>query len=492
MAKNLPDPLPEVVFSSSDSGVSNAIARAGKAGKLKKIAPRIYTSNLADTSEEIIRRNLYRILGKLYPHALISHRSALEGRPTDDWTIFLTYKYTKRIDLPGVTVRLLEGPRPTEEDMPFLDGLFMSATPRAYLENMQRSRSRGSASKTLPKQDIEARLDQIIRIHGEDKLNELRDKARRAAAELGMEAEFEALNKMMGALLTTLPAKELISPLARARAGGRPFDPDRLELFQDLFTALKGTELQTREETDFSPESSRNMAFFDAYFSNYIEGTVFELEEARAIVWKGEVPVERLADAHDILGTYRIVADTREMSRVPQSEKSLVALLRSRHKTIMGSRLDTKPGTFKEKPNRAGQTHFVAPELVRGTLGKGYEFYRALEHPLAKAMFIMFIVAEVHPFVDGNGRIARVMMNAELVSAGLRRMLIPTVYREDYFLALRALSRQTSAEPYIKMLDRAQRFSAKVDFSSYDAAHDILARANAFQEPADARFLDNI
>ncbi|GMR23243.1 MAG: hypothetical protein BMS9Abin37_1654 [Acidobacteriota bacterium] len=42
------------------------------------------------------------------------------------------------------------------------------------------------------------------------------------------------------------------------------------------------------------------------------------------------------------------------------------------------------------------------------------------------------------------------------------------------------------------MTDKAQRFSAKVDFSSYDAAHDILARANAFQEPADARFLDNI
>ena len=492
MAKNLHDPLPEVVFSSSDSGVSNAIARAVKAGKLKKIAPRIYTSNLADTSEGIIRRNLYRILGKLFPQALISHRSALDGRPTADWTIFLTYKYTKRINLPGVTVRLLEGPRPTEEDMPFLDGLFMSATPRAYLENMQRSRSRGSASKSLPKQDIEARLDRIIRIHGEDKLNELRDKARGAAAELGMEAEFEALNKMIGALLTTRPAKGLTTPLGRARAGGKPFDPDRLELFQDLFTALKGTELYTREETDFSPVSSRNMAFFDAYFSNYIEGTVFELEEAQAIILEGEIPVGRSADAHDILGTYRIVADTREMSRVPESEETLVRLLQSRHRTIMEGRLNTNAGMFKERPNRAGQTHFVAPELVRGTLGKGYEFYRALEHPLAKAMFIMFIVAEVHPFVDGNGRIARVMMNAELISAGLRRILIPTVYREDYLLALRALSRRTSADPYIKMLDRAQRFSAKVDFSSYDAARDILARANAFQEPADVQFLDNL
>ena len=492
MVKKLPDPLPELVLSSSDSGISQAISRAVKVGKLEKIAPRIYTSNTADPSEEIIRRNFYWILGKLYPGALISHRSALEGRPTDDWTIFLTYKYTKKIELPGATVRLLEGPPLTKEDMPFLDGLFMSATPRAYLESMQPSRSRGSASKTLPKQDIEARLDRIIRIHGEPKLNALRDKARRTAAELGMEGEFEALNKMIGALLTTQPAQELVSPLARARADRRPFDPDRLELFQELFTALKGVELHTREETDFLPESSRNMALFDAYCSNCIEGTVFELEEARAIVWEGEIPAERPADAHDILATYRLVVDTREMSRVPESEESLIALLQSRHGTILESRPDTNPGTFKEKPNRAGQTHFVAPELVRGTLGKGYEFYRALEHPLAKAMFIMFIVAEVHPFVDGNGRIARIMMNAELISVGLRRILIPTVYREDYLLALRALSRNRTAEPYTKMVDRAQRFSAKVDFSSYDGARDILERANAFQEPADARFLDDL
>ena len=40
----------------------------------------------------------------------------------------------------------------------------------------------------------------------------------------------------------------------------------------------------------------------------------------------------------------------------------------------MEARPGTNPGTFKEKLNRAGQAFFVAPELVRGTLGKGFEF----------------------------------------------------------------------------------------------------------------------
>ena len=97
----------------------------------------------------------------------------------------------------------------------------------------------------------------------------------------------------------------------------------------------------------------------------------------------------------------------------------------------------------------------MAPELVTGTLMKGFEVYRALEDSW-RAMFVMFLVAEVHPFADGNGRIARIMMNAELVHGNRARIIIPTVYREDYLLALRALTRNGNTEPYIRMLDRAQ------------------------------------
>jgi Fic family protein len=62
--------------------------------------------------------------------------------------------------------------------------------------------------------------------------------------------------------------------------------------------------------------------------------------------------------------------------------------------------------------NYAGNTAFVAPELVIGTLRKGVAMFRSLRGPFTRAAFMMFLVAEVHPFSDGNGRIASVMMNA--------------------------------------------------------------------------------
>ena len=95
-------------------------------------------------------------------------------------------------------------------------------------------------------------------------------------------------------------------------------------------------------------------------------------------------------------------------------------------------------------------------------------------------------VLRVQPFNDGNGRIARVMMNAELVAAGLRRIIIPTVLRDDYLGALRALSRRGDPAAYLRMLDHAQRFSMSVDFSDFASARRTLEAANAFKDPGEA------
>ena len=96
-------------MASSDKTTNNFITKMKKEGRLIKIAPKIYTTNLNDSPENIIRRNLFFILGELYPSAVMSHRSAFECRPTNDGHIYLTYNYTKKVSLPGITIHLLEG-----------------------------------------------------------------------------------------------------------------------------------------------------------------------------------------------------------------------------------------------------------------------------------------------------------------------------------------------------------------------------------------------
>jgi Fic family protein len=170
------------------------------------------------------------------------------------------------------------------------------------------------------------------------------------------------------------------------------------------------------------------------------------------------------------------------MSKLPQSSEELLAILQYRHKILLSARPAKNPGKFKEANNRAGETHFVDFKLVKGTLIKSFEYYQALTQPFAKAAYIMFVISEVHPFTDGNGRIARIMMNAELVKQGESKIIIPTVYREDYLLALRRLTRQSDFSPYIHMLQRAHEFSSFVYGEDMDKMQEFLKRCNAFLE----------
>ena len=101
----------------------------------------------------------------------------------------------------------------------------------------------------------------------------------------------------------------------------------------------------------------------------------------------------------------------------------------------------------------------------------------------------MFVISEVHPFPDGNGRIARVMMNAELVKANQTKIIIPTVYRDDYLGALRRLTRQRDAKAYIRMLTRIYEFSATIVNEDLDEMQQQLEASNAFLEPTEGRLV---
>jgi fido (protein-threonine AMPylation protein) len=478
---------PEIVFGTFQSAGSQAIRRAMQAGQLRKIAPRLYTGNLTDSIDTIVRRNCYQILGGLFPGAIITHRSALEGGVSPEGLIVLTFKYTKKITLPGLVVHLYKGKGPQPGDTPFMEKLFLASRARALLENLQPSR--GKDKKNVSLSYIEVLLDKLCRVYGEEELNRLRDEARRLANLLSLQKEFVRLEKIIGALLGSQLEVKLTTEVAQARASGYPYDANRLELFTQLFSVLKKEILPVKKEIIVSTQQLYNLAFFEAYFSNYIEGTEFEVDEAADIIFHHKLMPNRPEDAHDITATFEIVANTTEMNRVPSSANELIQLLKKRHKKLMDTRLNKQPGQFKTIANRVGNTLFVIPELVEGTLLKAFSLYENLPEGIPRAIFMMFIVTEIHPFVDGNGRIARIMMNAELVHAGESRIIVPTVYREDYLLALRRLSRSGDPTAYIRMLLRAQAFSSNIDFSDYQKALKQLNQCNAFMQPHEGKLL---
>src|SRR5260370_26251332 len=228
--------LPEIVLSTR--GTSYRVSRDAGAGRLKKLARRLYTTRVKEPPERVIRRNLWDVVGLLSPGAVISQRTALELKPTSDGSVFITGRYNRTLKLPGLTLRMVPGPGPLEGDARYGEKLWIASQARAYLENLKPTRRRSGAGRALSQEEIEDRLERMLRVSGEKALNDLRDAAQRVAPALKLTKELAKLQDLIGTRLGSR-ARGLSESVARARLAGLPYDADRLPVFDSLVAELR-------------------------------------------------------------------------------------------------------------------------------------------------------------------------------------------------------------------------------------------------------------
>jgi len=480
MARVKTQELPEI-FSPADS--KWASAAAGR-GEIRRIGRGIYTTNLEEPLERLVLRKWFDVAAIRFPEAVVVDRSAHDSKPAEDGSLFLDIgpglSTPRAVKYPGLTIKPRRGPGPVKGDTEFI-GLYQSSAARIALDNMRASRARSGVSRTLTKAEMEHWLDRQARSRGDAWLNELRDQARELAPALDANAEFADLDGLIGAMFDTRES-DLQTAQGQARRRGQGYDTDRLELFEILRAALAVEPFPKRENL----KDRLNLgAFFESYFSNWIEGTEFEVDEAEEIVFEGRIPPQRPADAHDVRGTFEAIIGSRT-SPTPKDATAFVESLVEDHRLVMGGRPEVSPGSFKDRSNRVGSLTFVSPDLVEGTLYEGHRLLESLPGGMPRAIFAMFLVSEVHPFADGNGRVSRLAMNAELTFEGLCRIMIPPVLRDEYLSSLRALSTNANPRPLWRMLDRAQRWASRLRWADRDDSLELLERSNAFVTPAEA------
>lgn len=465
------------------STISSMVAR----GALTRVASGVYVQAGHD-SAKAVRANYSLIAGRLVPGAVITDKSAPTGSPVENVLYLARDGRARDVKLPGLTIRVRSGAGPQSDDIPLPDGLYLASPARGLAENCLESRARGGAARrTLSETELGDWVDRLCRNEGEERLAAYRRRAEELAPTLGVpDQRLSRVRDLIGIALGTRTV-ETGSAALSSRRSGRPIDQHRVERFEILIEALRAAEPQNRPAP--GPPGDTFEPFAEAYFSNFIEGTEFDFDEAARIVYDNEIPAARPQDAHDIIGTYRLLADRVEMNRIPADEDEFIEALRRRHRRIMEGRPETLPGEFKEVANRAGGTIFVDPDLVPGTLAAGWRLRSRLDSPWERAVYTAFVVAEVHPFNDGNGRVARAMMASELEAGKQARIIVPTVFRDDYLDGLRGLSRRNEPGVFIKAMRYAHDFTASVDYSDYAQMKAQLHEANAFEEPNSANRL---
>jgi hypothetical protein len=460
------------------------LSRLQRAGRAIRLAPGLYAVDTTLPPEKVAHHHRFTVAAHTWPGAVLCDRSALNGgEPTDGW-LFLCHPEPPRtadLKLPGLTMSVRIGPGPLPGDMPMPAGLHLSGSVRGLVENaVTRGRPReGKPARYAGLAAVEDRMDEEARTGGAGRVRRLLGQLDVIAGHFNSRS-VEDVRLRLAALLGTQANTQMRSPRLAARLDGEPYDEHRIQMLERLALYLQTIPPAPRPALGGSARWEW-LPFFESYFSNFIEGTQFGVEEARRIAIDGEVPAARPQDAHDIAATYRIASDPVLSSSVPASGEQLLELLMDRHATLMAAREDKRPGQFKEQQNYAGGYAFVAPEMVAGTLLRGFDAVAAVTDPFHRAVAVMLLLTEVHPFDDGNGRIARLFANAELAATGQVRVVIPTIYRNNYLAGLVGVSNGAgSGQTLHSVLDFAQRWTSMIDWSSYETADAELRAANAY------------
>lgn len=468
-----------MLYAELDAAAIRAVQRLIKAGRLTRIVAGVVSSCKEQDWPDLIARERLRVLAALFPGTVLGYRSAFNGGLPQDDVIHLIGSYRRSVTLPGLTVMIWKGAAPAPGDSPMLGReLYYPSLPRLLLENL--TPNRGTLHKSVGRSTVEERLLSICDARGEEALSALREQARSLANNLALKTEFKVLDDLMGSILGTRTS-QLNTAAGIARTALMPYDPHRLAMFEQLATQLRSVPLRQPAAVALSERARTHFAFLESYFSNFIEGTEFDVQEARRFILDGKPIEERPQDAHDIVGVFRQARDLGWAHQTMATGLAALTQLRARHEDQMQERPEVGPGEFKIKANRAGNTEFVHPRLVRGTLVEGSKLLPTVPAGTARALMSLFLISEVHPFNDGNGRLARLVMNAELSVVNSCRIIVPTLFREEYLDCLRVLTRDGQAAPLLSAMQKIHQWTASFDYEDLDGVIAQMTRCNAFE-----------
>jgi len=127
------------------------------------------------------------------------------------------------------------------------------------------------------------------------------------------------------------------------------YDQNRIKLFKVLKEYLLLNSIQKYLKIN------KSILFYEAYFSNYIEGTEFEVEEAQKIILNPKHRYERHKDGHDIISTYNIVKEIYNEPLHYNSSEEFKEALKNIHRKMLRHRAsEIIVGNFKKTINVSG------------------------------------------------------------------------------------------------------------------------------------------
>lgn len=194
------------------------------------------------------------------------------------------------------------------------------------------------------------------------------------------------------------------------------------------------------------------------YNSNGIEGNTLTLRETQ-IVLEGitvggktlKEHLEAINHENAILFLDNIIKDKKAIT-----EWNIKVI----HQIVLKNINDENAGRYRnENVKIKGAVHVppdyvIVPELMEKLIIK-YENWKEY-HPIIRAALLHGELVKIHPFIDGNGRTSRLIMNLSLMNSGYLPVIIKKEKRLEYYNALDKAHTTGDYTEFIKMINDAE------------------------------------
>ena len=189
------------------------------------------------------------------------------------------------------------------------------------------------------------------------------------------------------------------------------------------------------------------------YSSNAIEGNTLTESETKVVIEDGlTVHGKPLKDHYEAIGHAKAFDYLFELVKKEEIGEGDIKQL---HYLLYQKIDDQQAGKYRKQRVFLSGSRYPLPDpkKVPGLMNEmcsNFSKWKKSNHPVAYAAVIHKELEFIHPFVDGNGRVGRLIMNLALLQAGYVVTIIPPVRRPDYISLLEKA--HTDDKPFIEFI----------------------------------------
>ena len=201
-----------------------------------------------------------------------------------------------------------------------------------------------------------------------------------------------------------------------------------------------------------------------AYTSNAIEGNTLTRKETEMAIEEkitsGAKPINDYLEAINHAKAFEFIK-TSAKNNIKIDENYILQI----HKIILSGIDDTNAGFYRSVRVRISGSQTILPNPLKvPDLMKDFSEWLVKKDNdmLMKAIEAHYRLVTIHPFVDGNGRTARLLLNSMLLENGYVPIIIRTIDRRRYLSALETYQTKENSEPYYKFMLSAMNRSLKM------------------------------